>query len=93
MEKAHDQKPAVVSQRDLETSPASHYQVSLDHLPLDNGDVADSEAAHGDNTGSILIAVRKMEQQILEGVNTQSGERTRQGISDSLELGDRDVIQ
>ena len=93
VKKPHHQKPGVIPQRHLQAAPTPHHQVGLHDLTFHNGNIADTQAAHGHYAGAVFITVGKMEQEILNGVDAQPGKYFRQGASYALELGYRDVLQ
>ena len=93
VEKPHYQKTAVVPQGDLQATAPAHHQVGFHNLPFHHRNIANAQAAHGDYPGAVLIAVRKVEQQVLYGMDAEFCQCSRQGVSYALELGNGDVFQ
>ena len=93
MEKAHDQETAVVPERHLQAAPAAHDHIRPHDRTFHHPGVPQSQTAHGDYTGTVLIAVRQMKQQVLQGSNAQPCQGAGERITDPLEGGDGQVFQ
>jgi len=93
MKKTHHQEAAVIPEGNLQAAPAPHHEIGFHDLPFNHRHIANAKASHGYDTGAVFVPMGQMEQQILQGGDTQLGELLREGVPYALELGDRYVIQ
>jgi hypothetical protein len=93
VEKAQADQTAGIFDPAHQTASPSELDVAAEHLAFKHDILTEQYTTDGRDAGSVLVAKRQMEKQILHGIEMQSGKPLLEARANALEVVERQVTE